>query len=89
MTLNRIMPQIAAGHACTVRDVVKALLKIDNYKDAEVVFDASKPTMIPKRLIDASKARNQLGFQAKVSLEDGLARTVAWYRGALKAGSSA
>jgi GDP-L-fucose synthase len=80
---------IAAGHPCTVRGVVKELLKIDGYEDAEVVFDTSKPTMIPKRLIDVAKARNQLGFQAKVSLEDGLARTVAWYRGALKAGSSA
>lgn len=80
---------IAAGHPYTVRDVVKALLKIDGYEDAEVVFDTSKPTMVPKRLIDISKARNQLGFETKVSLEDGLARTVAWYRGALKAGSPA
>jgi GDP-L-fucose synthase len=80
---------IAAGHPCTVRDVVKALLKIDGYEDADVVFDTSKPTMVPKRLIDVSKARNQLGFQTKVSLEDGLARTVAWYREALKAGSPA
>jgi GDP-L-fucose synthase len=75
---------IATGHPCTVKDVLKALLKIDGYEDAKVVFDTSKPTMIPKRLVDVSKARKQLGFQAKVSLEDGLARTVAWYRGALK-----
>jgi len=76
---------IASGEPRTVKDVLNALLKIDGYDDPMVVFDTSKPTMIPKRLIDVSKARNELGFQAKVSLEEGLAKTVSWYRDALKA----
>jgi len=75
---------IATGHPSTVKDVLGALLKIDNYEDARIVFDTSKPTMIPKRLIDISKARAKLDFQAKVSLEEGLRRTVVWYRNSLK-----
>jgi GDP-L-fucose synthase len=71
---------IATGQACTVKDVLRALLKIDNYLDAEVVFDSSKPTMIPKRLIDVSKAKAELGFQPKGTLEEGLRKTVTWYR---------
>lgn len=71
---------IATGHPCTVKDVLGALLKIDNYDDARIVFDTSKPTMIPKRLIDTSKAEAKLGFRPAVSLEEGLRRTVAWYR---------
>src|SRR5215470_11905646 len=73
---------IAAGEPCTVRDVLQTLLKVDGYEDAKVVFDTSKPTMIPKRLIDVSKATAELGFRPKISMEEGLRRTVMWYRGA-------
>ncbi len=74
---------IATNHPCTVQDVLSALLKIDGYDGANIVFNTSKPSMIPQRLIDISKAKTQLGFQPRVSLEDGLRRTVAWYRGTL------
>ena len=76
---------IATGNPCTVRDVLGALLKVDDFTDANVVFNTSKPTMIPKRLINIDKAKSELGFSAKVPLEEGLRRTVAWYRSTLPA----
>lgn len=75
---------IATGYPCTVKDVLNVLLKVDNFSDANIVFDASKPTMIPKRLIDISKAKHLLGFDPKVSLEEGLKKTVTWYRSTSK-----
>jgi GDP-L-fucose synthase len=80
---------IAAGKPCTVREVLRMLLMIDGYQDAKVVFDTSKPTMIPKRLIDPTKAQRLLGFRASTSMEEGLRRTVAWYRSTLAAKSPA
>jgi len=71
---------IAAGKPCTVRDVLAILLEVDDYGSAKVTYDASKPTMIPKRLIDTSKAERLLGFHASTPLREGLAKTVAWYR---------
>jgi GDP-L-fucose synthase len=59
------------------------LIKIDSYDNANIVFDTTKPTMIPKRLIDNQKAINKLGFTPKVSLEEGLRRTLTWYRDSL------
>jgi GDP-L-fucose synthase len=79
---------IAAGKPCTVREVLNVLLKVDDYRNAKLVFDTSKPTMIPKRVIDISKAKSRLGFEAKVSMEEGLRRTVEWYRGTLAQKSS-
>lgn len=76
---------IATGNPCTVKDVLHALLGVDDFTDANVVFNRSKPTMIPKRLIDISRAESELGFHAKVGLEEGLRRTVAWYRSTLPA----
>ncbi|MCL4531766.1 MAG: NAD-dependent epimerase/dehydratase family protein, partial [Actinobacteria bacterium] len=68
------------GRAVTIKDVVAAILRAANYENAPVVFDASKPTTIPFRMVDTGKARRLLGFEPRVSLEDGLADTVRWYR---------
>lgn len=74
---------IALGKPCTVREVLQSLLKIDGFDNANVVFDQTKPSMIPKRLIYVSKAKGLLGFQASTSIHDGLAKTVNWYRSTL------
>ena len=71
---------IASGIPVTIRDVLSEILKSADYEDADVQYDSSKPTMIPKRMIDISLAKEKLGFKPKVSLEDGIQRTVDWYR---------
>ena len=71
---------IATGRPCSIKQVLETILKVDGYTDAKIAFDTSKPTMIPKRLIDATKAEKLLGFRAKTSLEEGLEKTVRWYR---------
>jgi len=72
------------GKSFTIRELVQLVLKAADYTDAQVVFDASKPTTIPFRMVDISKARRVLGFAPKVSLEEGIADTVRWYREALQ-----
>lgn len=71
---------IASGQPVTIREVLDLLLRVDDYTEARVQYDVTKPTMIPKRLMDTSKARALLGFQANTSLKDGLRWTVEWYR---------
>lgn len=71
---------IGTGLPVTVKDVLAAALAAEGYSNARIVFNTSKPTMIPKRLIDVSKAKRILGFSATTSLADGIARTVAWYK---------
>ena len=71
---------IASGRPCSVKEVLEAILKADNYQDAKIVFDSSKPTMIPKRLIDPSRAKKLLGFEAKTSFVQGIKNTVEWYK---------
>jgi GDP-L-fucose synthase len=45
-----------------------------------IVWDTSMPNGQPRRSLDASRARELFGFEARTQLRDGLARTVAWYR---------
>lgn len=71
---------IASGVPCSIKQALQAMIEADGYTDAQIVFDASKPTMIPTRLIDASKAKELLGFEAKTSIADGIRKTTQWYR---------
>lgn len=71
---------IAGGQSYTVKEVIETICRVDGCESWPIVYDPSKPTMIPKRLIDVSKARELLGFSPSVALADGLKRTIEWYR---------
>jgi GDP-L-fucose synthase len=47
---------------------------------AKLQFDTSKPSGQPRRNCDSTKAQNVIGFAPRFNLEEGLKRTVAWYR---------
>jgi GDP-L-fucose synthase len=70
---------ICAGAGHSVREILDKILKVDGYDGADVRYDPSRPSTIPVRLMDNSLAR-QLGFEARTPLEDGLRRTLEWYR---------
>jgi len=74
---------IASGNQYVLRGLLDTIIKIDGFEDARVIYDTSKPTMIPKRLIDPAKAKEMLGFEAKTSIEEGLKKTIAWCRSTL------
>lgn len=71
---------IASGKPVTIRDVLGEILLAANYQNAPVEYDASKPTMIPKRMINISLANELLSWKPKVSLREGIKRTVYWYQ---------
>jgi GDP-L-fucose synthase len=71
---------IAAGRGWSVREILQTILQVDGFSQADVRFDASKPTVIPVRLLDTTFAAEQLGFTPRVALDDGIRRTLAWYR---------
>ncbi len=71
---------IGYGKGHTVRELVEVILKSTNYEEASVVYDSTKPSTIPVRLTDTTKAKNLLGFEPVVTLEEGVQATVDWYR---------
>ena len=52
--------------------------------DGQIVWDTSKPNGQPRRRLDVSRAEELFGFRATTPLSEGLARTVAWYHGAVR-----
>jgi len=71
---------IAEGKVYSVKEILNTVIKLDGYQDAKIVFDPSKPTTIPTRVIDTSKSEQMLGFKPKIDLEEGLQHTIHWYK---------
>ena len=46
----------------------------------DLVWDTSRPNGQPRRMLDVSRARERFGFSAQVSFDEGLDKTIAWYR---------
>lgn len=69
---------VGANQVYSVIEIVDKLKKLVNY-DAPISFIKGKPSMIPIRKIDSNKIRRQLGWESKVSIDDGLLKTYNWY----------
>jgi GDP-L-fucose synthase len=70
---------IGTGVETSIRELAEAIASACGYT-GRLVFDASKPEGQPRKCLDVSKARDLFGWQAAVGLDEGLKRTVSWYR---------
>lgn len=70
---------IGAGFEITIKSLIELIVKLTEFK-GEIVWDASKPDGQPRRMLDTSKAEREFGFTAKTSFEEGLKRTIEWYK---------
>ncbi|MFH1387075.1 MAG: NAD-dependent epimerase/dehydratase family protein [bacterium] len=71
---------IGFGKGYSIKKILQMALEIDGYKEVKVEYDQSKPSMIPVRLIDTTKAEELLGFKPKTDIRTGIAKTIDWYR---------
>jgi UDP-glucose 4-epimerase len=78
---------VASGVETSLRQLAEKLLDVMG-SSLSVQFGPERAVnKVPRRLADISHAREQLGFQAEVGLEEGLTRLVEWWR-AERAGSA-
>ncbi|HYA88209.1 MAG TPA: NAD-dependent epimerase/dehydratase family protein [Nitrospirota bacterium] len=71
---------IAYGKGYSIKETIDIILKSAGHELADVRFDATKPSTIPFRTMDTSKAKQLLGFEPMISFEDGLRDTIAWFK---------
>jgi len=70
---------ISQGKAISVKQILDILIGFEKYSP-DVTFDASKPSMLKERHISNKKALDTLGFAPKHSIEEGLEKTLSWYK---------
>jgi GDP-L-fucose synthase len=70
---------LGAGKEISIRELAELVADVVGFR-GKITWDTSMPNGQPRRSIDATRARELFGFQARTSLREGLERTVAWYR---------
>jgi GDP-L-fucose synthase len=75
---------LSSGRDHSIREVVEILTQLTGFR-GRMVWDASKPEGQVRRVFDMTKARTELGFEARTSLTEGLRKTVDWYKANRKA----
>jgi GDP-L-fucose synthase len=71
---------LGTGDMVTIADLAGTIARLTGF-EGRIAWNSSLPGGQPRRRIDATRARERFGFQAQVKLEDGLRRTIEWYRG--------
>lgn len=77
---------LGAGFEITIKDLVHLIARLtgfaqtDDEIESRIRWDATKPDGQPRRCLDVTRARDLLGWEAKVPFEEGLDRTIAWFR---------
>lgn len=69
---------LGAGREISMRDLAEMIGRATGYT-GEIVWDTSRPNGQPRRMLDVTRAKEWFGFEARTTLEDGIAKTIAWY----------
>ncbi len=69
--INEGLYNIGTGEDVTIRELAETVMNVVGF-NGEILFDASKPDGTPRKLLNVDLMR-QLGWQAQISLRDGIA----------------
>ncbi|MBA3539993.1 MAG: GDP-L-fucose synthase [Deltaproteobacteria bacterium] len=70
---------LGAGFEISMRELATTIARMTGF-GGSLVWDTARPNGQPRRMLEVTRAREQFGFTARTSLDDGLARTIEWYR---------
>lgn len=70
---------IGAGFEISIKDLSGLIAGLTGFR-GNLVWDASKPDGQPRRMLDTSRAAKEFGFKASTGFEEGLKKTIEWYK---------
>ncbi len=77
---------IGSGEDLSIKELAELVADIAGYK-GEIQWDSSKPDGTPRKVLDVTKAKS-LGWAPAISLRDGIASAMNWYKDATAKGVS-
>jgi GDP-L-fucose synthase len=70
---------IGSGREISIAELTECIAECVGFNGA-INWDASQPNGQPRRCLDVTRAEERLGFRARTGFDEGLRKTVAWYR---------
>ena len=71
---------ICSSKSISLLKIIDILKKIHKPKEKRIIFNKGKPSMIPYRKINNKKIKSLIKFRLFNSLEEGIIKTVKWYK---------
>jgi GDP-L-fucose synthase len=70
---------LGSGRELRIDAILHLIQELTGF-DGRIEWDTTQPDGQPRRVLDTSRARHVLGWQASTNIKDGLERTVTWYK---------
>jgi GDP-L-fucose synthase len=70
---------LGSGNEISIRDLASLIARLTGF-EGELVWDTSQPNGQPRRALDVQRAAQYFGFRAQMPFEEGLRRTIEWYK---------
>lgn len=70
---------LASGKENTIKEMALIIKKKIKY-EGDIVWDTKKPTGPKRRYVNIDKAKKLIGYKVSTSLEEGLEKTIKWYK---------
>ena len=70
---------LGSGEEISIRDLAEKIARMVGF-EGKFTWDTSRPNGQPRRSLDTTRARQEFGFVARTRLDEGLRRTIDWYR---------
>jgi GDP-L-fucose synthase len=70
---------LGSGMEISIKDLAELIGRLTGF-EGKIIWDTSKPNGQPRRGLDVSRAREYFGFEAKMSFDEGLRRTIEWFK---------
>jgi GDP-L-fucose synthase len=70
---------LGSGVEISIKDLAELIARLSGFT-GRLVWDTTRPNGQPRRCLDTHKAEQLFGFRSRTSFEEGLRRTIAWYR---------
>ena len=73
---------LGSAFEISIQDLVEAIVRMTGF-EGRIIWDTTKPNGQPRRKLDTSRADREFGFRAQMGFEEGLRKTIEWYRSTL------
>jgi len=70
---------IGSGQEISIKDLVEMVVRLTDF-NGQLVWQTDKPNGQPRRGLDVSRAKEYFGWSAQVSFEEGMRRTIEWFK---------
>ena len=74
---------VGAGVPISIANLVQKIIKLSG-KKLSIKYDETQPTIKTKLSVDIDRARNLFEWRPKVTIEEGIKKTLTWYSNAVK-----